>query len=88
MNRDWKRDLDNWLTTPPDDGEMVECSDCDGTGEVLATDILGHGYPDPLGLENADCPFCEGEGEVSEGAVKMRDYDRAEAERAEEWRGD
>ena len=74
---DWKRDLDNWLMQCPDDA--VECPDCGGTG-------MPDGYPDPLGLEK--CGMCGGTGLVDEYTLKMRDYERAEAERAEEWRHD
>ena len=70
--RDWKTDLDIWLTSAPDPGEDIECPDCgdDGAG------------PDPY------CTACDGTGWTSEDALRMRDYDRAEDLRADEWRNE
>ena len=70
--RDWKSALDAWLTSAPDPVEEVECPDCGYDG-------VG---PDP------DCPTCDGTGWTTEDALRMQDYARAEAERAEEWRND
>ena len=49
--------------------EEVDCPDCGDDG----------GEPNP------ECPTCEGTGWVWEQTLKARDYERAEAERAEEW---
>lgn len=52
--------------------EAVECPDCGDDGEE----------PSP------DCQTCDGTGWVGEDALRMQAYDRAEAERAEEWRNE
>ena len=74
MTRDWKADLDNWLMNYPDPGEEVECPDCDRAGGDARY--------------CSDCETCDGTGWTTEDALRMQDYDRAEAERAEEWRKD
>ena len=68
----WKRSFDMWLTNAPDPGEEIECPDCGDDGR----------RPRPY------CDTCEGEGWTTEDALKMQDYDRAEAERADEWRNE
>jgi hypothetical protein len=104
MNYSERAALDRWLTNAPDPAEFVDCPDCDPDGCTACDgDGLNHIHfeeGDPFiddnpceecggsGIEVTDCDFCLGEGEVSEDALRMRDYDRAEAERADAWRSE
>ena len=54
------------------DDDVVECPDCGDDGDE----------PNPA------CETCDGAGWTTEDALKMQDYDRAEAERADEWRNE
>ena len=85
MNYRERTDLDNWLMSYPDPGEEVECPDCGGECQCTGCQI---GDAKAMRCEEEACDFCLGEGTVSEDALRMRDYERAEAERAEEWRKD
>lgn len=52
--------------------DAIECDQCGDDGD----------RPDPY------CPACDGTGWMSATWAKDRDYDRAEAERADEWRNE